>query len=479
MVIAEIATLEFCTDLGFFTTPERNEVSRSKVSNLILVKSPNKAPPTGKADDIFYSSIKMAAENFDNILDILSQTNLDKIDISLSSEQFIEFKRLLILGEQYPYNKFNFFPTMNDDIHDAIEHIFAVFSDRTITEKMILIEFPLYPDFFDYYNHGKTNMKVLQDWLTKNGKVLEKSRRKLILYDLHILTVFANMELIRKHIAVQMSPLYGYFATFFEIATYSSKRPVTSMDIIVKKPQSLKLTYPRIDELGLVYSDEEIYCAVVRYAHTETGGTYYEENVQQKFCGTFYYLELESSIFLNLGFFRVFRNKYMTFIRLKQQIGEDIEKIFITARQRHDYELCLKFDQISEEGSPFISNYLPEILDVEPENMQQVDVKRAMKNFFVYGQKLQYTQSMDGEVYESGIVDPDTNTFTNSSGETEYLSSLYATEDRFDQIICIMARHLEIDCVILTHMVGRTRMVQEIMDTRERDTSYKNLFTLA
>lgn len=421
----------------------------------------------------------MAAENFDIILDTLSQTISDEINMSLSSNQFIEFKRLLILSEQFPYNKFDFFPIMDDNIYDCIEHLFVIFSDRTVVEKMILIEFPLHPDFFDYYNHGKANMKFLQNWLQDNNKILDLVRRKIILYDLHIITIFANMKLIRKNIAVQMSPLYGYFASFFEISTYSSKRPITSMNIIVKEPHPLKLTYPKIDSLGLVYSGEEIYCAVVRYAFTGTGGTYYFENSQQNFCGTFYYLELESSIFLNLGFFRVFRNKYMTFIRLKQQIGDNIENIFNTTKQRQDYELCLKFDQISKEGSPFIANYLPEILDVHPEDMKQDDVERAMKKFFIYGQKLQYVQSLDGEVYESGIVDPDTNTFTNSSGEAEYMSSLYATEDRFDQTICIMARYLEIDCVILTHMVGRTRMVQEIMDTRERDISYNNLFILA
>ena len=61
---------------------------------------------------------------------------------------------------------------------------------------------------------------------------------------------------------------------------------------------------------------------------------------------------------------------------------------------------------------------------------------------------------------------------------TEHRPEMYAMEDRFDQILCRGARRLKIDVILLTTMNGETRVVSEILDTRQRAESYKNLFQL-
>ena len=52
---------------------------------------------------------------------------------------------------------------------------------------------------------------------------------------------------------------------------------------------------------------------------------------------------------------------------------------------------------------------------------------------------------------------------------------LYAIEDCLDQVICKLARKLDLDILILTDMIGSHQIVTEILDTRSRQDSFKNL----
>jgi hypothetical protein len=51
----------------------------------------------------------------------------------------------------------------------------------------------------------------------------------------------------------------------------------------------------------------------------------------------------------------------------------------------------------------------------------------------------------------------------------------YAAEDQLDQSICNIAKKIELDVIILAKMMGTNRVVTEILDTRSRMTSIKNL----
>jgi hypothetical protein len=77
-------------------------------------------------------------------------------------------------------------------------------------------------------------------------------------------------------------------------------------------------------------------------------------------------------------------------------------------------------------------------------------------------------------------MDPAQNTIVNSSTNvSSYMSDLFADEDIFDQPLCLIARYLGIDTVIFTHMIGLTRIVQEVMDSRTREESYNSIATMA
>jgi hypothetical protein len=55
------------------------------------------------------------------------------------------------------------------------------------------------------------------------------------------------------------------------------------------------------------------------------------------------------------------------------------------------------------------------------------------------------------------------------------LLELYAVEDELDQQICRLAKEQDIDIIILTNMVGSHQIVTEILDTRNREDSFKSL----
>lgn len=52
---------------------------------------------------------------------------------------------------------------------------------------------------------------------------------------------------------------------------------------------------------------------------------------------------------------------------------------------------------------------------------------------------------------------------------------LYASEDDFDQPLCKHAATLGFDLVVLTRMVGQEQVLTEVLDTRERDVCLSNL----
>jgi hypothetical protein len=52
---------------------------------------------------------------------------------------------------------------------------------------------------------------------------------------------------------------------------------------------------------------------------------------------------------------------------------------------------------------------------------------------------------------------------------------LYGAEDWFDQILCLLAKKMNIELVVLTRMVGAKQIVQEVLDARSREDSFKSL----
>jgi hypothetical protein len=58
---------------------------------------------------------------------------------------------------------------------------------------------------------------------------------------------------------------------------------------------------------------------------------------------------------------------------------------------------------------------------------------------------------------------------------THFNDSLIAIEDFLDQPLCVLARELGFEVVLLTTMTGNSRIVAEVLDARSREESFDSV----
>jgi hypothetical protein len=179
---------------------------------------------------------------------------------------------------------------------------------------------------------------------------------------------------------------------------------------------------------------QDKYIPVTRYANSLETGLYYKERTGN-FCGTFYYVEPESDTFLFGSRIFVAETKYSAVYNLVK-FSKDKELIFQAKRALAKYSR-------------------------EPFNRKWEEKKLKPD--------LMYTGT---ELHEMGAMENEIETPPLYSGQ--YLS-LYGAEDWFDQILCLLAKKMNIELVVLTRMVGAKQIVQEVLDARSREDSFKSL----
>jgi hypothetical protein len=104
-----------------------------------------------------------------------------------------------------------------------------------------------------------------------------------------------------------------------------------------------------------------------------------------------------------------------------------------------------------------------------------------------------YMESSLNEFWEHGgykpdlMYTPEEAAVVQGSSDTDYKTvpqvplyygnvfGLYAEEDLFDQVLCLLAREIGIELVVLSRMVGAKQVVVEVLDSRSREDSLKNL----
>lgn len=220
-------------------------------------------------------------------------------------------------------------------------------------------------------------------------------------------------------------PLYVYGNK----ACFKSKRTYTDMshlltgerkyiNLITDKPDTdywYKLTEDQKIKLG---TELNYAIPVIRYAEGMSRGLFYSsETHNDRYCGTFYYHEPDSDVYLLCNDIMITRNKYSTAIELRNIIDKN-ESI--------DYE--------------FKSELIEKLQTFEEENINIIHLLE--------------TDMITNDVYNN---------------------IAYAIEDVFDQVICEGLKMIGVEVLILTHMAGYTRLVSEVLDTRQREYSLGNL----
>lgn len=215
-----------------------------------------------------------------------------------------------------------------------------------------------------------------------------------------------------------------------------SKRPMTRMSTFVNSGFQMA-SLPKTRN-GIVRTENHLLISVARYGEGMSRGAYSSDYGVAKdvgqFCGTFYYWEPDSDIYLdfkhsdNLLFAE---NKVDAFLQMRSRVAGD-------------------------EAS--FHEVLDDTVDVlYPKNMASEDLTEDILNVYLGKNNL---LGIDQE-------------YRDKNGK--YYEQMYALEDPLDQTICKMARELRYDGIFLSRMVGSRRVVSEVLDTRSREESFKNL----
>lgn len=241
------------------------------------------------------------------------------------------------------------------------------------------------------------------------------------------------------------------------VLLYPSGRPISTMIIITTIP----ILDGDLNEIRLFVSSDKVLLnsdwlnksieihqkslfPVIRYGAGMSRGAYtpaapFETSIND-YCGTFYYYEPGSNIFLLAKDILIVPNKLMASVYLLEK------RTTLSLIYRH-LDSFGKFlpSKPDQGGYSGLDNQL--IFDVSGKKYPAWD-------YF-----------LDAMI----------------SGRHDFLNhypSLYALEDRFDQPICQEARRKNFELIIFTTMTGMNRVVTEIIDIRPRAISYANLYQI-
>lgn len=204
-----------------------------------------------------------------------------------------------------------------------------------------------------------------------------------------------------------------------------------------------------------LYSISGIAIPVIRYSKSKDVGLYHPRQPNKQICGTFYYYEPESTTYLiSEGNVLIDKTKTSVALHLLQTFSD-------TSTNRYD-----NFTKLEKAYVDVITN-----------NSNVEDYKDGLLH-----PDMLYTpeEAVDELRYKSIITDniEQYPMYLGSSSLKYYKESdrgMYATEDDFDQPLCIELRSRNIDLAILTNMIGAFQIVTEILDTRDRSISFDNL----
>ena len=204
---------------------------------------------------------------------------------------------------------------------------------------------------------------------------------------------------------------------------------------------------------------------VVRYGTSEHG-TFHSSLLSNRaglFCGTFYYYEPYSTIYLEAFKILLTPNKFCATVYL---IGMD-RTIELMENYLDEFGDIVFNNVILNNNNNNNNGGEEEMSDVTEEYAATYSKVGPPRNY-----------DLNYKDWKDVFSDMMNGTFN----FLQHNKLLYPMEDRFDQIICSEASKKEggreegrFDIIVLTTMTGRTRVVTEILDVRSRRTSYDSL----
>lgn len=249
---------------------------------------------------------------------------------------------------------------------------------------------------------------------------------------------------------------------------YKSKRPKTDMDMF-RTPNSIVASKAELDNGR--YKEWSV-IPVTRYAYGMSRGAYYEVETTQKFCGTFYYIEPESSTYLAYRNPLIARTKTNAFLELLKMLNipklnhdsffEQLRKAKTLAERRRledeqtysvHKDMFDNPDELSYKWAMADPSFPPDLCMTPQELIERFPsfVRKEKLNIELAHQLAPIKRYMGQFI------------------------GLYASEDDLDQDICKLASQAGYDVIILTHMVGSHKVVSEVLDVRDRAVSFDNL----
>ena len=232
---------------------------------------------------------------------------------------------------------------------------------------------------------------------------------------------------------------------------YPSMRPVNDMAMFRHVTSALYTRAVKIDDYlyslkSTSFDGKEIDLGlgipVTRYSDGMNKGLYYNGGKNKKFCGTFYYYEPSSTIFLTFSTHAIYKNKHEA---VKEFTSEDHPDYM-----RADY---------AEFSEPLVNMYY------NPESYKEEYLVK-------FPEDLRMTPR---EYYAKVKKEPFPPQYENLPERKYYIGKkigFYAVEDDYDQDLCSYSKQQGHEVVILTHMVGSRQIVTEVLDTRERSQSF-------
>lgn len=224
------------------------------------------------------------------------------------------------------------------------------------------------------------------------------------------------------------------------------------------------------------------YLPVTRYESLYFKNNITLEQRNQQFCGKFYFYEGDSDIYLNLGRCLVTANKVDAIIKLLQQSDDSFPKQngnIINSLINKNYKtiinslldvINLYLPTLGQASNYYfdngIHNFPVDIIDNDIYNQLIIVLNFLTK--VVYNDLDIAINSIN---YNNILIDSIYNKYQN--GKVEYVGDrLVELWDHLDQQICILAKQLGYDTVILQREAGNRQVNTEILDTRLDSYNY-------